>query len=433
MANEYLGRNISAGIALESTRGTAETSPQYWLRLLAQNHKDQVEYLSSQAAIGTIVETNDAEIDKQWGEGGFDAEIDADSMGLIFYALMGADSVTEVAASAAYLHEYNLDEDNVNHQALTYFTSEPGRDVAYPLACLGDLSFNFERGKILDFTSSLMSQTGETPSSLTPAFTTPKAFRPKDFHFYLADDIDGLDAANEVFLRTLTLEFAKNLEPDDVLGLESPQNFLNKVFQTSLNFSLLYTGETYRTLFKAGTSKALRIKLVNDSITLYAAQSATATVTIVDYTGLSGDTVVVNGTTLTEGVDFTAATSNDATATGLASAIDALSGVSAAAVGAVVTITVDTAGVAGNAYTLTTSAGADITLSGATFSGGSDVVNPYIIFDFAKVYFSGYDEGNGRDDLKTQEITCLFARNTDEADIEFAQIRVMNTVEDYTA
>lgn len=426
---EYLGRSIAVGIAYEGTRGTAAAAPEYWLRLLAQNHKDKVEYLSSQAAIGTIVETNNAEIDKQWSEGGFDAEIDADSMGLMFLALLGEVDSAVVDADDAYLHTFTLEE-SANHQSLTIFTSEPGRDTAYPLSCIDTLSFNFERGKILDFSSNLMGSAGES-DTLTPAFATAKSFRPKDFHIYLADDIDGLDAADEVFLKTMTLEFAKNLEPDDVLGLVSPQNFLNKVFSTTAKFSLLYNDETYRALFLAGTPKAVRIKLENDSVPLVAAVAATGTLTVVDYTGLTGDTIAIGGVTLTEGVDFDAETSNDITATNIAAAIHALAAVDAAAVGAVVTVTAATAGTAGNAITMTTSGGADLTLSAATLTNGAEAINPYIIFDFARVYFSGYEEGNDRDSIKTQEITMIFAINPEEADITFGEIRVMNAVDLY--
>ena len=68
--------------------------------------------------------------------------------------------------------------------------------------------------------------------------------------------------------------------------------------------------------------------------------------TIVDYTALSGVTVTINGTnitntTLTEGEDWTAATSNAATATSLASAIDGVTGVSSTSAVAVVTVLAD--------------------------------------------------------------------------------------------
>lgn len=115
-----------------------------------------------------------------------------------------------------------------------------------------------------------------------------------------------------------------------------------------------------------------------ESLTAVGDAFASGTITVVDYTGLGSDTVVVGANTLTEGVDFTAATSNEATATSLAAAIDGLGGFSASAEGAVVTITADEAGSDGN-VPLTTSAGADLTLSGAALAGGADLeVQAYV-------------------------------------------------------
>lgn len=100
--------------------------------------------------------------------------------------------------------------------------------------------------------------------------------------------------------------------------------------------------------------------------------AATGTYTIVDYTLLAGAIATVDGTALTEGVDWTAGVSNNATATSLAAAIAALSGVGAVAVGAAVNITADAVGAVGNAITLATSDAVNLTKSGATLSGGTD-------------------------------------------------------------
>lgn len=99
-------------------------------------------------------------------------------------------------------------------------------------------------------------------------------------------------------------------------------------------------------------------------------QFAQGVITITDFASLAGKTVTINGTVLTEGVNFTAATSNDATATSLAAAIDALANINAAAVGAVITVKADAIGVTANAYGMATNATAGITLSGATLLGG---------------------------------------------------------------
>lgn len=87
--------------------------------------------------------------------------------------------------------------------------------------------------------------------------------------------------------------------------------------------------------------------------------------------GIDALSITVGTSTVVEGTDFNAASSNNTTATNLAAAIDALPGVSAAAVGAVVTITSDTYGTGGNTTVLVTSDAAVASVSGATLSGGT--------------------------------------------------------------
>ena len=100
--------------------------------------------------------------------------------------------------------------------------------------------------------------------------------------------------------------------------------------------------------------------------------SATATITVVDYAELSGAILTVNGTALTEGVEWTAATDNDTTAASLESAVEAVTGINSSATNAVITATVATAGAAGNAFTLASSDEVNLTISGALFTGGRD-------------------------------------------------------------
>ena len=107
--------------------------------------------------------------------------------------------------------------------------------------------------------------------------------------------------------------------------------------------------------------------------------------TVVSYADLAGDTatVTVNGTAtvLTEGVNWTAATSNDATATSLAAAIDAISGVAAAAVAAVVYVTPDD-----STYTLTVASGDGTNLT--VTSGTNGVLDASASQILARVSYS---------------------------------------------
>jgi len=87
--------------------------------------------------------------------------------------------------------------------------------------------------------------------------------------------------------------------------------------------------------------------------------------------GLNNATIVVDGTTITQGTEWNSVTSNNATATAIAVAITALAGYSAVAVDNIVTITADTPGASANTDTLTVG-GVGLTAGGAVFSGGID-------------------------------------------------------------
>lgn len=102
-------------------------------------------------------------------------------------------------------------------------------------------------------------------------------------------------------------------------------------------------------------------------------KKATGVVTVVDYTLLAGKTVTVNGTVLTEGVEWNAATDNDTTAASLETAIEAVTNINSTVLAAVITVEAAAIGAAGNAYTLATNAAVEgLTISGATLTGGQD-------------------------------------------------------------
>lgn len=121
-----------------------------------------------------------------------------------------------------------------------------------------------------------------------------------------------------------------------------------------------------------GVSTATQVKAAFDASDDANGAYATATVEVVDYAELGLAVLNVNGTVLTEGTDWTAATSNEATATSLESAIEAVTGINSSADGAVITISSATRGSAGNALTLATSDAVNLEISGGLFTGGTD-------------------------------------------------------------
>lgn len=126
--------------------------------------------------------------------------------------------------------------------------------------------------------------------------------------------------------------------------------------------------------------------------------------TVVAFGSLGGDAVTINGTnitntTLTEGVDWTAATSNAATATSLASAIDGVAGVSATASAAIVTVIADDTVVQADITTFTSTDGTNLPVSAQSVDGNSTVNDDEALFtapsaidfdDFSTLILSAY-------------------------------------------
>lgn len=121
--------------------------------------------------------------------------------------------------------------------------------------------------------------------------------------------------------------FTKIYSNDPAIGPEEKQfiRFVNgetNVYEWSGGMTT-FKSATANTITKQGSNTWAR-----DNFYQYAVQEAV--ITIIDYTGLAGDTVTINvngtNTTLTEGVDWNAATSNQATADSLAAAIAGVAG-----------------------------------------------------------------------------------------------------------
>jgi hypothetical protein len=99
-------------------------------------------------------------------------------------------------------------------------------------------------------------------------------------------------------------------------------------------------------------------------------------INVIDYTGLSGDTITIEGTnitntTLTEGVDFNATTSNEVTASNIQVVVDAIAGVNATVSGSAVTVVADNATTEADITTMSTTAGADMTATAQSIDGSA--------------------------------------------------------------
>lgn len=293
--SNYIGRLVKIGIGKETARGTG-VAPTYWLPVTKADHADKAEYAVNEAGFGTIVDSVNAEVVKNHGEGGFSALLGDKHFGLILYALFGTlNSAAKAAPNASvYDHTFTLAE-SATHQSLTIGVSEGNGDYSFPLGMLNSLELKFETGKLLEYTAQFMSKKGAS-GTLTPALPNENIFRPQDFSFYLAANLSGLDAASAIPVKSFDLKVEKEVEDYDVLGSTEPAEIYNKQVKITGNVTLVFSAETYKAYYLAGTTKALRIKLADAGVTIGSGLNPTLVIDLakVAFNDFSKDTALGN-------------------------------------------------------------------------------------------------------------------------------------------
>ena len=263
----HIGRLMNVGIAKEASRGTAEAvdACDFWLPCKAFNHVGKVETAFDDSALGTISEVQGSEVVQEYAEGGFEALIGDKSFGLILLALLGAVS-SAVNETTAYDHTYTLDE-TAQHDSLTLFLDSPNKDARWALSMINALTINYEKGKLLDFSCDMLSKK-EDGTAVSSSYATENRFRPQDFGLKLATTVAGLGAAALVPVDSFSITFEKNLEMDQSLGDTEPNDILNKNFNITGEFTLIWDSKTYETYVLAGTNYAMRVDLTNSDVTI---------------------------------------------------------------------------------------------------------------------------------------------------------------------
>lgn len=270
---KHIGRKITIGLGKESARGTRIASD-FWFPANDAGHRGMVTYAENNASIGTIANAKGAEIISEWGEGGYSAPIGSSHFGLVLLNLFGAvASATAGGESIVYDHTYTLGED-AQHDSLTLEIDQPNGDKSYALGMVKSLSIAFEKSKILDYTVDMITLKGVT-QTLSPSIATENIFRPQDFTFKLAADAASLGAAGAITVKSMTLDVAKNIEPDEVLGDTDPADFLNKEIEITGEVTLMYDNQTYENYALANTQKAMQIQLLNADVTIGSAENPT--------------------------------------------------------------------------------------------------------------------------------------------------------------
>lgn len=261
-----VGRIIQFGVAKETTRGTSPAAATFYIPWSEFDIQEKFEDVVDEQSRGIIEGSVGESRTKDWAEGKFTAPIGDKHFGLVLYAALGGLS-TSGPTDSAYSHTITVGQ-SAQHQSLSLYIDDPlgGQDYTHALAMIDQLDIKYEMKKFLEYTATVKAKKGAT-ASLSPSATTENRFLPQHLTFGYASAYSGLGSATAVVLKSLQLTIKKNLESDDVLGATAPADFLNKQFEIEGTLEALWQNESdFKTISLAGTTKAVRIDVVNSDV-----------------------------------------------------------------------------------------------------------------------------------------------------------------------
>lgn len=263
---KIIGRLKDVGLARESTRGTG-VSPAFWIPKSAISFDDKVLKARSAVNFGTIaMDGNQAPVAREWAEGSLEFDLLDQSFGLFLYATLGTLS-TSGPSDSLYTHTFSLQNDS-QHDSLTISVNEEGiGDLTYELAMLNSLSITIVPDDVVKCSAEFMSRRSQGGSH-TVSYTAENKFVGRDLTFKLASLTSGLTGASNIPVRSLTLNFQKNVRLSHNTGTVQPDDILNQGFRITGEVTLDYEDRTYRDLAINGTYNAVRIDLTNGRQTI---------------------------------------------------------------------------------------------------------------------------------------------------------------------
>ena len=270
--SKFIGRRVNLGLAREASRGVG-VAPTFWIPKSVISFDDKITKARSSLSYGNIGAGNQALKALEFAEGSVEMDVLDKSFGLILYSIFGTLS-TAGPTDSAYTHTFSLANTN-QHTSLTFTIDEPNddNDLTFELAMIESVTITIVPDDVVKATVNFMSK-ASVPGSVETwevSYSAENKFLGRHLTFKLATDTSGLAAASNISVKSLTLNFNKNLIRDDVCGTVSPKDILNQNFTIDGSVELTYEDRSYRSLMVDGSYRAVRIQLTNTDVTIGAA------------------------------------------------------------------------------------------------------------------------------------------------------------------
>ncbi len=265
-----VGRQYKVGLAKETSRGTAATAGTdgFWMGVDTLDVNPMAEVIRDEQTYGTIENVIDTDVANKWSEGTLEGILDSDSFGLLLLSVMG--SVSESAddpEAGVNTHTFTVANSN-QHQSLSFnVVDEIGGDLIYPLGVIDSLEVTAELNEYVRFSADFFALDEES-ATLTAGYSSPVQFKAGDISLEYADATAGLGSGTDVNARSVSVVLNQNIERNDILGQDSPDDFITTNFGGTIDITKVYEDDTFKDMFTGGSKKAFRVTMEDTAATL---------------------------------------------------------------------------------------------------------------------------------------------------------------------
>lgn len=255
---ELIGKFIEFGVAVESSRGTAEDSAEQWLKNVTANLVEKAEHATDDNSYGVLADSQQRRVTKKWVEGDVEGIVDANAIGYILYNIFGSVASSNVSGSI-HSHDFTVDNSTIEHPSLSFFGKDGDvQQLVYGNGMASSLELSGSNDDYVRFSTSLMASTAEDNSD-TPSYDSQLDFVGKDITIKVADTESGLDSAEALKAKEFSITFDKGAISDHVLGNYNPDDIYASKVGIEGSITKNFLDETFKDLYRGDDSKYMKI------------------------------------------------------------------------------------------------------------------------------------------------------------------------------
>ena len=262
MDNDFIGRRISYGAAIETTRGTGEAAATHWLPHLEAGFQDKQTKALNESALGVIDKNNDSIVTEEWAEGNISGKVQIESFGLLLFAALGSKSVTAGSVAGTYKHTFNRLNSNLA-PSLSLFRKDPVNDLRYVLAVLKRLEINIVTGEYVKYTAEFISRKGESHTNTVSFVATEAEFTSKYGALKLGTDVTDAQGNDAESIKSANIIIEREAEAYYEVGSVTPAEIHNKTFDVTIEVEKRHSNNDYKNAAHNNTHQAVVLELVN--------------------------------------------------------------------------------------------------------------------------------------------------------------------------